>query len=34
MYCKGVAFGRASDLTRHIDVTHLKLKRSRGRGAK
>ena len=22
-YCKGVAFGRASDLKKHIDVVHL-----------
>jgi len=29
-YCKGVAFGRASTLKKHIDVVHLKIKRSRG----
>jgi hypothetical protein len=27
-HCKGVAFGRAGDLKRHIDVVHLKIKRS------
>ena len=29
-YSKGVAFGRASTLKKHIDVVHLKIKRSRG----
>jgi len=29
-YCKGVAFGRASTLKKHIDVVHLKIMRSRG----
>ena len=27
-YCKGVAFGRASTLKKHISVTQLKIKRS------
>ena len=29
-YCKGVAFGRASHLKKHISAAHMKIKRSRG----
>ena len=29
-YCKGVAFGTAGTLKRHISAIHLKIKRSRG----
>ena len=29
-YCKGVAFGTASTLKKHIEVVHLTIKRSRG----
>jgi hypothetical protein len=29
-YCKGVAFGRAGTLKKHISAIHLKIKRSRG----
>ena len=29
-YCKGVAFGTASTLKKHISAIHLKIKRSRG----
>ena len=28
--CKGVAFGTASNLKKHIGAVHLKIKRSRG----
>ena len=29
-YCKGVAFGTAGNLKKHISAIHLKIKRSKG----